>query len=375
MTLKDHKSQFISNKVQIILFNKEGQLIDSCDTLFTVTVKERNTLYDVFPFIESIKSNLVLLRPNASALHFPRIEFFHENVAIICDFTFYANANNPDEIVWCIQDFTPQYQYLMAMQQERNESIVRNQHIMHENRIKALTKEVNFFNQLLQISTKQLLSTFNNIQPSVKEVKALIDDAQTNLPNQRINQINQILTNIQNPINHIPQQVSLSHVNREEEFLLPEIVWAVLKTIDYSNYNRLQDIQLKIAPDVPRYLKGDYIKLSQTLFNILHNIIKYTNDGFININAYCVENHKKNCVLQFNIQDTGIHLTPENIRTILNQATIATEPISTTTLSSLGLHLAVTRQLVELQSGSINLESTPTDGTNFIISLPYKVAG
>ena len=73
------------------------------------------------------------------------------------------------------------------------------------------------------------------------------------------------------------------------------------------------EFRVNIAPDIPEYLNGDYIRLKQIAVNLLTNAVKYTKKGFIEFNVSCVK--KDNiCRLIMSVKDSGIGIKKENMR-------------------------------------------------------------
>lgn len=107
-------------------------------------------------------------------------------------------------------------------------------------------------------------------------------------------------------------------------------------------------------------LLGDKNRILQILYNIVGNSIKYTNQGLITISAF-----KENDKVFISIEDTGIGIIEEKIDSVFENYTQAEEN-SVVSGSGIGLH--ITKKLVELQNGSINLVSTHGVGTTVTLS-------
>ena len=130
--------------------------------------------------------------------------------------------------------------------------------------------------------------------------------------------------------------------------------------------------QLNIAPDIPKYLKGDKIHVKQILNNLLSNAIKYTDQGSIELNIKCI-NKKETSLLFMTVKDTGRGIKKEYIDKLFHKFERLDVEKNTTTEGT-GLGLAITKKLVELLGGKINVESTYGKGSMFIVTLPQKIA-
>ena len=129
--------------------------------------------------------------------------------------------------------------------------------------------------------------------------------------------------------------------------------------------------QLKIASDVPEYLKGDKIHVKQILNNLLSNAIKYTEQGSIELNIKCI-NKKETSLLFITVKDTGRGIKKEYIDKLFHKFERLDIEKNTTTEGT-GLGLAITKKLVELLGGKINVESTFGKGSIFMVTLPQKI--
>lgn len=109
-------------------------------------------------------------------------------------------------------------------------------------------------------------------------------------------------------------------------------------------------------------IEADYNKIQQILFNLLSNAIKYTPDeGKISIKCQKVEQK-----VIFVIEDNGIGIAKKDLKRIFNKF----EQIGETQSNSTGLGLAITKELISIHGGEINVKSEPNLGTVFIVSIP-----
>ena len=130
--------------------------------------------------------------------------------------------------------------------------------------------------------------------------------------------------------------------------------------------------QLNIAPDIPKYLKGDKIHVKQILNNLLSNAIKYTDKGSIELNIKCI-NKKETSLLFMTVKDTGRGIKKEYIDKLFHKFE-RLDVEKNTTAEGTGLGLAITKKLVELLGGKINVESTFGKGSMFMVTLPQKIS-
>jgi signal transduction histidine kinase/CheY-like chemotaxis protein len=119
----------------------------------------------------------------------------------------------------------------------------------------------------------------------------------------------------------------------------------------------------QIGSNVPNHIIGDPFRLRQVISNLLSNAIKFTPEGEILITVELLEEYGGNITLLFNVEDTGIGIPKEKIDTIFSSYTQA-EGSTTRKYGGSGLGTTISKQLVELMSGEIWVESPSQISTN-----------
>ena len=123
-------------------------------------------------------------------------------------------------------------------------------------------------------------------------------------------------------------------------------------------------INVRIAPEVPRGMIGDPLRIRQILLNYLSNAVKFTSSGNVGIDVQ-IEGGKKNpVILRFAVSDTGCGLTPEQQATLF-QSFQQAEASTSAKFGGTGLGLAIARQLAELMGGRAGVESRYGVGSTF----------
>ncbi|MCO6439965.1 MAG: response regulator [Nitrococcus mobilis] len=132
----------------------------------------------------------------------------------------------------------------------------------------------------------------------------------------------------------------------------------------------LELVQLNYA-DVPARLNGDPTRIRQILTNLLHNAIKFTEQGRIVVRVILEEESPIDVTLRITINDTGIGLSEED-RSKLFRAFSQAGGSSVDHCSGTGLGLIISKKLVEQMGGSIGFESEPQQGSTFWFALPLQ---
>jgi len=155
-------------------------------------------------------------------------------------------------------------------------------------------------------------------------------------------------------------QVTFEHIR----FNLHDEINEVIKILRYKALQKGLDLAFEIAPDVPQLLIGDPLRLKQVLINLCNNAIKFTSEGFVHVYVKPASRNGCSVRLHFEVQDTGIGISPENQKKLFQSFTQA--DVSTTRkFGGTGLGLAISKNLVQLMNGSIGIISDVGKGAIF----------
>jgi signal transduction histidine kinase/DNA-binding response OmpR family regulator/HPt (histidine-containing phosphotransfer) domain-containing protein len=155
----------------------------------------------------------------------------------------------------------------------------------------------------------------------------------------------------------------------------------LINDIIQINYIRYESKPIKFTLDIdeniPSSLIGDELRIKQILNNILSNAFKYTDRGEVALKVYaeCVGRGSAVIVtLVFEVKDTGQGMTAEQISKLFDEYTRFNMEANRTTEGA-GLGMTITRNLVNLMYGKINVKSAVGEGTHVTIRLPQKTDG
>lgn len=134
---------------------------------------------------------------------------------------------------------------------------------------------------------------------------------------------------------------------------------------------------IEIEDKLPNYINGDPHRLTQILVNLLNNAVKFTERGHIALRCKCNTSLKdldnKTCRLNIEIEDTGIGIR-EDIQDKLFDGFVQADETISMKYGGSGLGLAITKNLVEIQGGSLSFKSVEGKGTVFYIDLPFVIS-
>lgn len=127
------------------------------------------------------------------------------------------------------------------------------------------------------------------------------------------------------------------------------------------------NIDLEIAPGLPRLLHYDPVRVRQCVGNLLSNAIKFTESGRVDVKVSSQETEPGKWMITVAVRDTGIGMTPAVIQRLFTTFTQADATI-TRRFGGSGLGLAITRQLARLMGGDVTVESTLGEGSTFTLT-------
>ena len=133
------------------------------------------------------------------------------------------------------------------------------------------------------------------------------------------------------------------------------------------------ELILDVAPEVPRTLVGDPLRIGQILLNYGSNALKFTQQGEICISVRLRERGEEEALLWFAVRDSGIGLTPEQQRHLF-QSFQQADSSTTRKYGGTGLGLAISRRLAELMGGEVGVESQPGVGSTFWFTVRVGIA-
>jgi two-component system sensor histidine kinase/response regulator len=132
------------------------------------------------------------------------------------------------------------------------------------------------------------------------------------------------------------------------------------------------EVLFSSAPEVPRRLRGDPVRLKQVLLNLLNNALKFTESGEIVVEIAPGEVRRDRVELRFSVRDTGIGIDPKHVPTLFEPFTQVDSSMARR-FGGAGLGLAICRRLVRMMGGEMQVESTPGAGSTFSFSAQFDL--
>lgn len=159
-----------------------------------------------------------------------------------------------------------------------------------------------------------------------------------------------------------------------EEFTLNDLVSSVDAIIRPMANAKNQSFEVSVTNIKHEYLMGDETRLNQILINLLSNAVKYTQEGgHIWFRIIGLRQRSGSYeYIRIEVEDDGYGMTPEYLETIFEAFTRA-ENSTTNKVQGTGLGMAITKNIVELMGGTIDVRSEVDKGSRFRVDLELRI--
>lgn len=156
---------------------------------------------------------------------------------------------------------------------------------------------------------------------------------------------------------------------KNSEFNLIKMLSNLVELIRFRTDQQLVDVELKIDSSVPEWILADKYRIRQILLNLMTNSHKYTSEGHITLAVNLIKSESSQDLLEFVVADTGTGISPE-MQQRLFEAFSYDNNTSYDSERSTGLGLTISKQLSELLGGTLSLENSSPEGTQFRVVIP-----
>jgi PAS domain S-box-containing protein len=221
--------------------------------------------------------------------------------------------------------------------------------------------------QFLAAASHELRTPLNAI---IGFSELLRDDSDALSAATRVEYVNQVLASSLQLLRMINAILDYSRLDEDKIVLQPDPFALKLMLAQLANELTEQARQknlaftLTIAPDLPKIVVGDQQRLEQVIACLTDNALKFTNTGNIGLSVECAAETEWAVTLKFAVHDTGIGLTTEQVA-MLFRAFQQGDSSLARKYGGLGIGLAISRRLVQLFGGELNVVSELGRGSTF----------
>ena len=155
------------------------------------------------------------------------------------------------------------------------------------------------------------------------------------------------------------------------DFSLKDIIDDMASIVGLKAREKGVRFAIDVDQDVPAVLIGDPLRLSQVLFNLGDNAVKFSDSGdMVSVNIALKEESETKSTLLFTVQDTGVGIPPEQQRKLFQSFSQA-DSSTTRKYGGSGLGLIISKKILQMMGGDIWFESGQSEGSTFSFEVPF----
>lgn len=157
----------------------------------------------------------------------------------------------------------------------------------------------------------------------------------------------------------------------ETDLRLRDLMDAAMRPLALQAKGKGLELTWKTAPDCPEHLMGDPGRLTQVVFNVVGNAIKFTDAGKVEVSVKVDRTAEEGLMLLFSVRDTGPGIPADRMDDVFKAFT-QVDGSRTRRHGGAGLGLSISRKLVEMMGGRIWCESVSGKGTVFHFTVRFR---
>ena len=157
------------------------------------------------------------------------------------------------------------------------------------------------------------------------------------------------------------------------QFEVAEVIGNSVRTLALRAHETGLTVTHHIAPDVPKTLVGDPLRLRQVLVNLLANAIKFTARGGVEVDVTMKSQDEDQARILVSVKDTGVGI-PKDKQKLVFEAFSQADGSTTRKYGGTGLGLAISTRLVEMMGGTLGVESEEGKGATFSFTARFAKA-
>ena len=255
------------------------------------------------------------------------------------------------------------------------------------NLIRKLKYEKNELNRLALVRSEEMndlksyfLSNISHeLRTPLNAIMNMIDSISVEVQDDEIRKNCQIIKySSHSLLSSVNDILDFSKIEKKEIKLecIPFNTWEVLENLKNNAANRAinqgLDFQFSKSDAIPDFLIGDVNRLVQVVNNVLNNAIKFTANGFVKFDIECKIKENNRACLKFTIADSGVGISEEKMDSIFDSFS-QNSIDNKRKFGGLGLGLYIVKSLVDMQHGTVVMNSKANVGTTCSITLDFAI--
>lgn len=375
--LQQIKLSLISSKSQVTIFSPSGKVLDSCDTL--LEVDRNSSIFDQFDFFKSLKDVIPELSVGEE-VEYPTIEWDEQTRSL---FYVLLKRLGKEAIQWIIIDQTADRVDQQIIQQARNDSAINEEFLEIKKRYLEMEKELlDYKNKELQrvqeFKSRFFAEVSHEMRTPLNSIAGLLSLLQ--VEQRESKEYLSALKSTSNHLNAIVNDVlDLSKIEAgklkldSRPFNLNRLIQEILTGFSVQADQKKIELKSHVDQLLPKALLGDAVRISQVLYNLVGNAIKFTHKGWVRLTAQVIDQKDGECVVSFQISDTGKGISSDQLVKVMEPYE-QMDGQNYSRYGGTGLGMGIAKQLVHLMGGNLNITSEENLGTTISFELLFSVS-
>lgn len=372
------KLNTISAVTQVVIFYTNGDVLDSCDTL--IKVDPKNSIFSQFDFLKSIEEVFPSL-PEGKKLDFDTVEWNEQRSGL---FSLSFEKLDSTKIQWVIFDKTKEQEHIAKVQQARNESAINEEFLEIQRKYLEMEKALlDFKNEELQRVQKFKEQFFAEVSHEMRtplnSISGLIDLLKSDRNDVNVDYVTALKATSQHLNAIINDVLDLSKIEAgkftltSKPFDLQETIDRIVSGFSHEAMAKGVALEVQMSPSVPTNIAGDQVRLSQIIYNLFGNALKFTSSGSVSISIEAEAMKDNRFKLSFAVADTGKGMSKEAIENLL-EPYAQVEGQDYHQFGGTGLGLGIAHQLIQLMGGALQIQSESGKGTEMSFELEFEAS-
>lgn len=363
---------------QVVIFYTNGDLLDSCHTL--IKVDSKSSVFSQFDFLKSIEEVFPSL-PTGEKLDFEMVEWSEQRSGL---FSLSFEKIDDTKIQWVLFDKTKEQEHIAKVQQARNESAINEEFLEIQRKYLEMEKALLDFkhqelHRVQKFKEQFFAEVSHEMRTPLNSISGLIDLLKSDGQDQTVDYHSALKATSQHLNAIINDVLDLSKIEagkftlEVKPFDLLETVDRIISGFSHSASAKEVTLKVKVDPSVPANIKGDQVRLSQVIYNLLGNAMKFTSSGSVSLTIKASSATEGLSKLSFAIVDTGKGMSSEAIDKLLKPYA-QVEGQDYHQFGGTGLGLGIAQQLIQLMGGELQIESQLNKGTTMSFDLDFETS-
>ena len=157
------------------------------------------------------------------------------------------------------------------------------------------------------------------------------------------------------------------------DYNVGDMISEIVNMIWLRAHDKGLKFNVNVDPDVPSVLYGDEVRIKQVIVNMLNNAVKYTTEGFVELQIESEKADEDNVILTITISDSGMGIKKEALPYLFDAFKRVDEE-QNRHIEGTGLGLSIVKQLIDLMGGTVSVNSVYGEGSTFVVKVGQGVS-